>query len=248
MSNLVIDIGNTRTKVAVFDQNTLIYSESSNTLSLDAIDMLLERYSIKKSMISSVAQDEHELANFLQQKSQFYKFHTGILGKVKSYYTSQNTLGLDRWASVLACSVLYPEKNTLIIDAGTCITYDFLNNQNEFMGGNISPGIEMRFQALHQFTGRLPLLHTEHTKEWPQLGTNTESALGSGVYRGVLQEIEGYIHQQNNLFPNTNIVFTGGDSIFLTKQFKNSIFAPQIVHEPHLVLIGLNEAINIANE
>lgn len=154
-------------------------------------------------------------------------------------------MGLDRWAKVIAAHCLYAGQNTLMIDAGTCITYDVLTANNEYFGGSISLGLNMRFKALNHYTGRLPLVVWDKTQEVIEEGSNTQNAIKRGVLQGAVNEIEGFIAIEQQRNPNLNVVLTGGDSLFLNKQLKNSIFAAQITHEPYLVLKGLNEVITL---
>ncbi len=151
---------------------------------------------------------------------------------------------MDRWAKVIAAHCLYEGENCLLIDAGTCITYDILNAKSEYFGGSISLGIKMRFEALNHFTGRLPLVKWEADADIP-LGNNTDNAIKNGVLQGAVNEIEGFITSANKNNKDLKVVITGGDADFLTMQLKNSIFASQITHEPYLVLKGLNEVITL---
>jgi type III pantothenate kinase len=144
---------------------------------------------------------------------------------------------------MVAVAALFPKQNTLVVDAGTCITYDMLDAQATYFGGSISPGIQMRFRALHEFTGRLPLVSFS-PEPTALVGTNTLSSLQSGVVNGVLAEVEGIITQYQQKYPQLNVVFCGGDANFFDSQLKNSIFASNSSCIPHLVLIGLNEIIH----
>lgn len=248
MNNLVIDIGNTNSKIAIFQYRELIHFEQTQHLDHNYLDKLIQKYKVQNSSISSVGIENSELSIFLSSKTYFKTFSTEITGKVKSHYQSQNTLGLDRWAKIIAAHCLHHGRNNLIIDAGTCITYDFLTEKDEYLGGNISLGIQMRFKALNYYTERLPLIEFNPENKFNDLGLTTHQAIEIGVLRGILNEIKGYINKETSRFEDLQIIFSGGDSIFLTKQLKNSIFAHQIIHEPYLVLKGLNEAITLKNE
>jgi type III pantothenate kinase len=148
-------------------------------------------------------------------------------------YKTKNTLGHDRIALVSAAAIDFPDQNTLIIDTGTCITYDFKNSENEYLGGGISPGIQMRFKSLNSQTSKLPL--STINLDYKLIGDDTNSSINSGVVHGVISEINGIINQYQERFKNIKIILTGGDSNFLLKKIKNTIFADQ-----NFLLKGLN--------
>jgi len=138
-------------------------------------------------------------------------------------YSPSKQLGSDRVALLAACCQLHPEKNRLVIDLGSCITYDILDKQNVHWGGSISPGFEMRYKGMHEYSGKLPLTKFKQTENF--IGTSTLSALHSGVYYGILNELVGNIEKCNQTFENLTIILTGGDAERLPKSLKNSIFA-----------------------
>lgn len=242
MHNLVIDIGNTNSKLAVFEEKTLVDYQVLKDIEPDALIELIKQYQITNSVVSTVRADLKDLVDVLTSNTNYISFSTSINTGIKNYYQTIATLGLDRWAQVIAASTCYPGQNSLMIDAGTCITYDLLNSKNEYFGGSISPGIDMRFKALHQFTGKLPLVTWEQDAEIPK-GTDTSSAIRNGVLQGVINEVEGLISSYNKENKGLTVLLTGGNAAFLLEQLKNSIFAPQIIHDPYLVLKGLNEVI-----
>ena len=244
MHNLVIDIGNTNSKLAVFSERNLVHFQRVKELAEADLRSIVTEYHIENATVSSVNQDVKELSFFLGQTVNYIPFTTAIKGGINNHYETLGTLGLDRWAKVIAAHCLYPSENCLMIDAGTCITYDVLTADSEYFGGSISLGIKMRFEALNHFTGRLPLVNWNNEDDVPQ-GTNTENAIKSGVLQGVINEVEGFIALENKKNEDLKIIITGGDADFLNKQLKNSIFATQIIHEPYLVLKGLNEVITL---
>ena len=244
MYNLVIDIGNTNSKLAVFKNQELVHYQRLKLLDNKSLTEIIEKYDIKNATVSSVNRNSKELGNFLAQSVHYIPFTTQIAAGIKNNYQSLNTLGLDRWAKVIGAGCLYQNKNCLMIDAGTCITYDVLTANKEYFGGSISLGINMRFNALNHFTDRLPLVKWDSSDDVPQ-GTNTENAIKSGVLQGVVNEVEGFIALENKKNKDLKIIITGGDADFFNKQLKNSIFATQIIHEPYLVLKGLNEVITL---
>ncbi len=245
MHNLVIDIGNTYSKIAVFKQKELIYFEKVIKIDEANLTQLIDKYKIEHSTVSTVNEDIESLAQLLRSKTQYIRFTTNVRSEVKNHYQSPQTLGLDRWAKVIAAHRLYHGKNTLMIDAGTCITYDVLNENDEYFGGSISLGLNMRFKALNHFTERLPLVDWDKEQIIIAEGTDTEKAINRGVLQGALNEIEGFILLEDKRNKNLQVILTGGDAVFLNKQLKNSIFASQITHEPYLVLKGLNEVITL---
>ncbi|TKC05220.1 type III pantothenate kinase [Pedobacter frigoris] len=243
MHNLVLDIGNTNGKLAVFNNRELIHYQSLRQITTSALANLIEQYNISNSTISSVADEFSEIIEVLKQRTNYVEFSTAFNPGIKNYYKTLATLGLDRWAKVVAAHHYYPKMNCFMLDAGTCITYDLLTGESEYFGGSISLGVHMRFKALNHYTGRLPLVKWEREDEVIPDGTDTESAIKNGVLQGIVNEIEGFIANQNKRNKALRVLITGGDAAFLLVQLKKSIFAPQIIHDPYLVLKGLNEVI-----
>lgn len=245
MHNLVIDIGNTYSKLAVFKEKELVHYQQLTLLDQTSLTKLIDQYQVKNVTVSTVKQEINDLVAFLKQQINYISFNTGITAGIKNKYQTLATLGLDRWAKVIAAHCLYPGQACLLIDAGTCVTYDVLNAQSEYFGGSISLGIKMRFKALNHYTGRLPLVNWTNKEENIPLGTSTENALKNGVLQGLINEIEGFIAIENKKNKPLKIILTGGDADFLNKQLKNSIFASQIKYDQYLVLKGLNEVITL---
>ncbi|WP_316813492.1 type III pantothenate kinase [Pedobacter heparinus] len=243
MHNLVIDIGNTNSKLAVFKEKTLVdYQVLKQIVPADLLK-LIKAYPILNATISSVGEDLQEVISVIKSNTNYIPFSTKINTGIKNNYQSLSTLGLDRWAKVIAANTCYTGKNCLMIDAGTCITYDLLNSESEYSGGSISLGVAMRFKALHHFTGRLPQVAWDRENIEIPAGTDTVSAIKNGVLQGIIHEVEGFISSYNEENKGLTVLLTGGDAAFLLEQLKNSIFAPQIIHDPYLVLKGLNEVI-----
>lgn len=242
MHNLVIDIGNTNSKLAVFDGKTLVNYQVLKQIVPSELISIIKQYAVSNSSVSSVREDLQEVIYVLKSNTNYIPFSTNNNTGIKNHYQTLATLGLDRWAKVIAAQRYYPGQNCLMIDAGTCITYDLLNSNSEYFGGSISLGIDMRFNALHHFTGRLPLVKWDSEAGIPK-GTDTSSAIKSGVLQGVINEVEGFISAYNKENKGLTVLLTGGNAAFLLEQLKNSIFAPQIIHDPYLVLKGLNEVI-----
>jgi len=242
MHTLSIDIGNSSTKLAVFANQEMVHHQRINNLEIDDLGILIKKYAIQKSIISTVNQEINPLEEFLKQHTRYTRFSALLTTNVQNKYKTPATLGLDRWAAILGANGLFPKKACLVIDAGTCITYDLLTAEKEYFGGSISPGIAMRFKAVHEFTGRLPFVNWNAEEDIPE-GIDTQSAIKNGVLQGIINEIEGFIAINNKKRIALKVIITGGDANFLYKQLQNSIFAPQIVKDPYLVLKGLNEAI-----
>jgi type III pantothenate kinase len=242
MRNLAIDIGNTNSKIAVFNEKELLFYKVVPSIDLQDLAGVIAEYKVQNSILSNVNRSQDALVAFLNANTRYIAFSVEKNNGVKNNYGSNATLGLDRWAKLLAVKELYLREDCFIIDMGTCITYDFINADAEYFGGSISLGIQMRFNALEHYTGKLPLIIWDKDNDIPP-GTDTLTAIKSGVLQGVSNELEGFISQQYKKNNALNIMVTGGDATFLLEQFKNSIFAPRIVHDPYLVLKGLNEVI-----
>lgn len=230
--NLSIDIGNSSIKTGLFDELKLVENHKFNT------NAQLKKYILQKSptsiIISNVNKENQELKEFLQQFNTLFLSKETVLPIQLNYLSP--TLGQDRIALAVAGISMFPNKNVLIIDIGSCITYDVVTSQKEYIGGAISPGLNMRLKAMHHFTGKLPALP-------PKIDTfliekTTEDGMLSGTINGILAEISSYINKIKSQLGSLEIIITGGDAqiIQLEKELKNNIFA-----DPFLVLKGLNE-------
>lgn len=232
--NLIIDVGNTKVKAAVFKDDTLIESVSFSYLEIKhRLKEIRETYEIKHTIIAKVTSivDKDLLKLFSKMAPLELSHETPI--PFENAYETPKTLGIDRIALAAAAVNQFPQKNCLIIDAGTCITFDFVNHKMEYFGGGISPGVRMRYQALHSYTGGLPNLSPEAPKQL--IGRNTAESIHSGIINGVISEIDGIISEYRMKYPDLTVVLTGGDTNFLAKQLKSSIFANQ-----NFLLEGLN--------
>ena len=241
MAHLVIDIGNSRTKLAVFQGVSLLVSEKVQKLDINILDQYLKNSEITHSIISSVNDEITVLEDFLKEKTKYIRFSALLQTGIKNKYKSPATLGLDRLAGILGAKSLFPDRNCLVIDAGTCITYDAIDKDGIYEGGSISPGLKMRLKAMHNFTGRLPEVELIDYEDWQ--GYDTKSAMLSGVVNGGIEEVKGFIEIYNSKYSELQVLLCGGDSIFFDYRLKNSIFAHALKTEPNLVLIGLNEVI-----
>ena len=232
--NLVIDIGNTQIKVAVFEENILLFKDQFQSDSiLPKVLSTLEQYDIKHAIMSHVAHLDQQIFVELKKMVNPIEMNHKTILPFTNKYRSPKTLGVDRLALVAGAHGQFPNKNVLVIDAGSCITFDFLNQNCEYYGGDISPGIGMRYKAVNHYTANLPML--DRTDVVPELGDSTSNAIHRGILNGVIQEIEGVIHQYKSKYQKLTVVLTGGDTIFLAKNIKSSIFAI-----PNFLLEGLN--------
>ncbi len=233
--NLIIDVGNTRIKSAVFEGDILkevFFFDTDDILS--EIKKILKNFAITQAIMSNVGAISTEILDKLQQLIKVIVVSAATNIPFVNLYKTPNTLGIDRIALIAGAVKQFPNRNVLVIDAGTCITFDFVNTRNEYLGGAISPGIQMRFNALHHFTANLPLLNKRELKN--PIGTSTKDCMNSGVVNGVVNEIDGVINQYKIKYSDLTVVLTGGDTNFLSKQLKSSIFANQ-----NFLLKGLNE-------
>ncbi len=241
MKKLILDLGNTNLKLFVFEQEQLIFNSTESDL--NSLYKLIEecyiKYDIENVIVSSVREVD-DLIKVLQSRfKNCIIVNPSLKFPVEIKYRSIATLGHDRIAAVCGASSLFPEENVLVIDAGTAITFDFLEQGKIYHGGSISPGINTRFKSLHNFTGKLPLLSINKDLN-AKFGTTTEEAIILGVQNGISYEVEGIIEGFENEFENLVVVFTGGDSFFFEKLIKNRIFA-----EPNLIAFGLNKILEI---
>ncbi|MBL7835848.1 MAG: type III pantothenate kinase [Cyclobacteriaceae bacterium] len=231
--NLAVDYGNSSAKVAIFDQQRLV--EKLTFPLADDLKTFLQNSSAENFIISSVTTDAGLVSQWSGAKNKFILSYTLPL-PVKILYATPHTLGVDRIAGSCGAVQLFPGRNTLVIDAGTCITYDFTDSSGQYYGGSISPGLKMRFQAVHTFTARLPLVTPAGNPEL--IGNSTETSIQSGVVNGTVAEMEGIIDRYRAKYPDLQVILCGGDGPFFENMLKASIFA-----SPDLVLIGLNRVL-----
>lgn len=222
---LTIDVGNTRIKAAVFERDTIlgIFIFTKETL-LAEVDSILKKFpKIQNLVVASVGNIEKE--QFLSLKNSIGIHFVTHESKFPftNLYGTPTTLGIDRMVLATGATLQFPNQNRLVIDAGTCITYDFIDENDNYKGGAISPGIRLRYQSLNDYTAKLPLL----TKKYPEdyIGNSTQESIHSGVINGVALEIDGFIELYKTEYAKFIIILTGGDAEFLAKRLKNTIFA-----------------------
>ena len=232
--NLIIEQGNTSTKVAIYKENQLEASFMYKQFGVEVVSDICKRYSPTKGIYSTVADVDDDLIVFLKSNLLHFVFlDENVLLPIKVQYETPETLGKDRLAAVVGAHFLQPEKDLLVIDAGTAITYEVVEVSGLYLGGNISPGMTTRFRALNHFTKKLPLVSEED--EVLMVGKDTVSAIQAGVVNGIVYEMDGYIDALRLKYPNLFVFLTGGYSFYFESRLKNSIFA-----DINLVLTGLN--------
>ena len=233
--NLIIDIGNTSTKLAVFQRDKVLIAKTVEGFSLVIeVENLLKQFTeIKRGFVSSVGFLSEDELKTLEKRLPMTVLNSTLKLPFKVHYKTPNSLGADRLALMAAAATQYSGKNVLVIDAGSCITYDFIDSKKNYLGGAIAPGIQMRYKSLGDFTSSLPRLQKIVPKN--SIGNSTHDSIHSGVINGVLYEIEGTVNEYQNKYPDLTVILTGGDADFLCKQLKISIFA-----NSDFLLEGLN--------
>jgi type III pantothenate kinase len=229
---LVIDLGNTFQKLAVFSGEDMVFMEAPEKVTMKSLLSVFNRFPVNSAIISSVIHHEKDVESIVKSRCHCVILDNNTPLPILNKYETPVTQGKDRLAAAVAGNHLFPQNNVLVIDAGTCIKYDFINTNSEYLGGAISPGLRMRFNALHTFTDKLPLIELADYK--PLIGKNTTESLLSGVINGTLSEIDGIIERYREIYPEIQVVLSGGDAEYLVSKLKNEIFAVS-----NIVLNGL---------
>lgn len=229
--NIAVDYGNTTAKVGVFDDGIL--NEKFHFRELVALQSFLRERKADHIIVSSVSVSSGDILSSANVTGKKISLSPNIPLPVRILYSTPQTLGVDRIAAVCGALELFSGKDCLVIDAGTCITYEFLDREGNYHGGGISPGIAMRFEAMHQLTARLPIV--KPVIEANLVGNSTETSMQSGVMLGTRMEVDGIVAQYKEKYPAVQVLLCGGDIPF----FENHLKAPIFV-SPDLVLIGLN--------
>ena len=236
--NLTVDIGNTRTKIGVFEGDQLQEKWIWEKWEIKDLFQLVTNQRIENVILSTVAGSvNNKLKRFFRSGFCYIELDSHTPLPIRNLYKTPETLGKDRLAAVVGAYQLYTEEACLIIDAGTCITYDFLRADGAYLGGNIAPGLHMRLEAMHKFTAQLPKVEIKENDQ--MIGQSTQSAMQNGGIWGAILEIEGYIRYAQSKFGQINVILTGGDADFFAKKMKSRIFVNH-----NLVLIGLNKILN----
>jgi type III pantothenate kinase len=231
-TTLCFDFGNTRLKCAVFEgrdvKEVLVLPDASEKSILDVV----EKYHAEKSILSSVINHDEAIETLLSKHTRFHKLNHLSKLPISTPVGKPETIGADRLALVAAATHLFPNQHNLVIGLGSCITFNFVNKFHEFLGGSISPGLEMRFKSMHDYTAKLPLIKADWN--FPLVGYDTRTNMLSGVILGMSKEIDGIIDAYGEKYSNFNALLTGGDMGFFAPHLKNKIFA-----DPYLIYKGL---------
>ena len=242
--NLCIDQGNSRTKVAIFNEYGTMVNDwmfRSQDFHATDVDKIFKFHrDITASIISSVINIDPSVVNTLNRRSKkFVLFDSSTPIPIANHYATPNSLGQDRMAAAVGAAELLPHKNLLVIDLGSAATYDFVRADDGFVGGNIAPGLKMRLKALRYFTGKLPKVETTDSEFVPLFGDNTRDAMAAGVINGMCFEIQGYMKELQERVGDIQVVLTGGNANYFRSRLPDNI-----LFEKHLVLIGLNKILS----
>jgi type III pantothenate kinase len=235
--NIAIDLGNTFAKIAWFEKEQLV--EARYKIPFGELQLAMAQRPVQAAILSSTSHDTSEYAQWLQSQGAYsVQLTPDTPLPIGKDYDTPRALGADRVAAAAGAVSLFSRQNCLVIDMGTCITYDWVSADAVFRGGIISPGLRMRFQAMHTFTKRLPLIEKHDftaSQPIPLVGKSTQTAMQSGGFNGLLAEVEGVIHRYQTEYGDCQVLLCGGDAPFFESRLKSRIFAV-----PNLVLIGLN--------
>ncbi len=240
---LAVDIGNTKIKLAVFENDVTIFSASveKETALTQVAEIFSEYPKISKSILSVVGKEEEQLFLWLKEHTVVIHINRETPMPFTNNYATPHTLGVDRMVLAAGAVLQFPRQNRLVIDAGTCVTYDFISADNVYHGGAISPGLQLRYNAMHTFTTKLPLLYPEMPQSFT--GNSTNASLHAGAVCGLLFEIEGFISVYEARYGALTVILTGGDAEFLAKSLKNTIFA-----NSNFLLESLNNLYKYTNQ
>lgn len=234
--NLVLDFGNTRIKAGLFEKEIL--KKTFVEFDFSTLFNLLRSYPINRTLVATVVELPTNTIKSLESFGNVTHFEADTPTPVSNLYKSKNTLGSDRLASACGAYLLFKGSPFLVIDAGTCVKYNYTDKHGNFLGGGISPGLSMRYKAMQHFTNKLPLITFDENYH-DLIGNNTQNSLKMGAQLGFIAEVKGIIELYKQLEPSVNIVLTGGNALYLQKGLKNGIFA-----DPDLILKGLNSILN----
>ena len=236
-TTLCFDFGNTRLKCGVFVIDRLTEVLSLDDDSNETIAKVLDTYKPESTIVSSVINHNTDIEKLLSDRSLFVKLDAATPLPFTTPVAKPETIGADRLALAAFAVYFNKNQNNLVISLGSCITYNFINKYNSFIGGSISPGMEMRFKSLNAFTAKLPLVKADPMAfrwNFPLIGYDTNTNILSGVLQGMAAEIDGIINEYRQKFENFNVLLTGGDTDNFAQHLKNKIFA-----DPYLILKGL---------
>ena len=241
MNTLCFDFGNTRLKIAFFQNAKLAEVIVIENDEIATIASILEKFDAQKTILSSVINHNLEIETLLAKKTKFHKLSHLSKLPFTTPVGKPETIGADRLALTAAAVYFFPKQHNLVIGIGSCITYNFINADHEFLGGGISPGMEMRMKSLNQFTAKLPIVKSDGNV--PLVGYDTVTNILSGVVLGIAKEIDGFIDVYKERYGNFNVHLTGGDLVYLAPHLKNQIFA-----DPELIFKGLYAISEVNNQ
>jgi type III pantothenate kinase len=237
LNNLILDFGNTNVKIAIVNNTEQLYFSTKEILNVSVIFKLKKKYEFQNIIISSVIDIDEELENYLQSNYKVIKLSYTTPIPIRNDYKTTLTLGYDRIACAVAAHHLFPDSHCLVIQMGSCITYDFINKKGTYLGGGISPGLLMRFKTLHFYTEKLPLITYKPISFL--IGDTTDNSILSGVIHGIINESNGFIKKYKNEYKELKIIVTGGDMSKFEKELSD-----EVVAYPNLVLFGLSLILN----
>jgi len=238
---LTIDIGNSFAKLAIFHDGEIVYKERHHKLLVGNVDKLYKKFLFSRAILSSTRVIDKRIITAIQRRYDMIILDHNTAIPIKNLYRTPETLGRDRLAAMVGAYVQYPKQNCVIIDLGTCNTFDLVDKNGTYQGGNISPGVDMKLKAMNHFTSKLPLPVRQYNDD--PIGKDTTSALQNGAFWGTIFEIESFIHRMNALFTPLNVILTGGDAEIFGSKLNSKIFVA-----PNIVLIGLHEILKYNEE
>jgi len=237
--NLVLDIGNSFAKLVLYSGEDVVFTNSvpHATMAQELKELYLKFPRIGHAILCAVGPVAPEIVTFLTKESVLIEVNSDLKLPYTNRYETPETLGADRIALVATAAFKFPNKNCLVIDAGSCVTYDFISAEGVYRGGAISPGLQMRFKAMHEHTEKLPLVAPIDAVV--NIGTNTQKSLLAGAVNGLVFEIEGWSASLGREYEDLTVILTGGDAQFLSKRLKNTIFA-----NPNFLAEGLRQLLD----
>lgn len=238
---LTIDIGNSFAKLAIFHDGEIVYKERHHKLLVGNVDKLYKKFLFSRAILSSTRVIDKRIITAIQRRYDMIILDHNTAIPIKNLYRTPETLGRDRLAAMVGAYVQYPKQNCVIIDLGTCNTFDLVDKNGTYQGGNISPGVDMKLKAMNHFTSKLPLPVRQYNDD--PIGKDTTSALQNGAFWGTIFEIESFIYRMNALFTPLNVILTGGDAEIFGSKLNSKIFVA-----PNIVLIGLHEILKYNEE
>lgn len=238
---LIVDIGNTHVKTAIFDGDTMIdFIRFKSVEFAQIVTEIAQKFTIEKAILSAVGKLSIKEKRLINKLFSCITLDQDTLLPFHNKYATPNTLGVDRIALAAGAVNKFPKRNVLVIDAGTCITYDFVTSNKVYLGGAIAPGVVSRYRSLQDYTSNLPLLDKQIPESF--IGNTTATSIHSGVVNGMCREIDGVISQYSEVYEKLTVVLTGGDAKFLSGQLKNSIFV-----RPFFLIEGLHTILKYNN-